>query len=255
MYLDGASYTALVASYFEYNANSITAVNNPYDLYIIASTLSNHTTGLNGTFAPGGAPTFVGPSAVTGIAPGIKDLIQIDSESYANVDGSKGVKLNIANDERYLRFGKISTNRYGFDMIGLQASDNLEFNIPTGKKIYFGGVGGVYANFDEDGSMGVKRVYPVFGLMTFNDSDVSPSVDKSNVFQTNNTAATRIIRFDEGRVGHEFTLKAGDANTTIVNNSNIILKSGASKTLALNETIKFVCFSVTSNTNFVYYEV
>jgi hypothetical protein len=254
LYLDGASYTSLVASYFEYNTNSITAVNNPYDLYVIATTLTNHTTGLNGTFNSGGLPTFVGGSAVIGLAPAVKGLIGAETDGFVNVDGFKGVKLNISGEGRFLKFGKISTNRYGFDMSGLQASDNLEFNIPTGKKIHFGGVGSVYGSLDEDGSIAVKRTYSVFGLITFGTGDVSPAVDKSNVFQTNNTATTTIIRFDEGKVGHEFTLKGGDVNTTIAHNANIVFKSGVAKTLALNETVTFICYSVTTNTNCVYYE-
>jgi hypothetical protein len=77
-------------------------------------------------------------------------------------------------------------------------------------------------------------------VTAFANASTTPSVSLGRIFKTANAGATTITNFTFGFVGKQFTLRAGDANTTIQNNANIVLKGGVNKTLASGETISFL---------------
>lgn len=72
------------------------------------------------------------------------------------------------------------------------------------------------------------------------DGDTTPSVSDSNIFKTNNTAATSITTFDDGIAGQKIAVIFGDSNTTIVHGSGIYLKGGANVTPSENTAMEFV---------------
>ena len=77
-------------------------------------------------------------------------------------------------------------------------------------------------------------------VTAFANADTTPSVSLGRIFKTANAGATTITTFDDGFVGKQFTLRAGDANTTIQNSASLVLKGGVNKSLATGETISFL---------------
>jgi len=77
-------------------------------------------------------------------------------------------------------------------------------------------------------------------IPTFADGDTTPSVADSDTFKTNNSAATSITTFDDGKTGQKITIIFGDSNTTIVHGSGIILNGGTNVTPSANNVMGFV---------------
>lgn len=94
---------------------------------------------------------------------------------------------------------------------------------------------------DVDDIRAVKSGNPLAVIVpTLTVNSTTPSVTLGRIFVTANSSATTITNFLGGTiVGKRLDIKAGDTNTTIQNNANIILKGGVNKTLANNETISF----------------
>ncbi|MCB7129899.1 MAG: hypothetical protein J3T61_10230, partial [Candidatus Brocadiales bacterium] len=73
----------------------------------------------------------------------------------------------------------------------------------------------------------------------FTDGDTTPSVLDGNFFVTSNTGATTISDFNDGFPGQTVILRINDANTTIADNANFNLWSGANTTYASSDLIMF----------------
>jgi hypothetical protein len=110
------------------------------------------------------------------------------------------------------------------------------------------GVGGIYVKtLDEPTSpagSGWRRL-AVIGSGWDNLTGATPSVSNGatngQTFKTANTGgATTVTNFTNGKDGQRITIVAGDANTTLQQGTNIKLKGGANRTLALDETIELV---------------
>lgn len=65
----------------------------------------------------------------------------------------------------------------------------------------------------------------------------------SRWWKTANTVPTTITQFANMRPVQEIVIQAGDANTTIQHGTNIFLKGGTNRTLALGETIQLSTFA------------
>lgn len=68
-------------------------------------------------------------------------------------------------------------------------------------------------------------------------NDATPTITSGNAFYTQNTAPTLIGQPVGGIEGQEIEIMAGDSNTSIANNAFIVTLTGATRVLALNETI------------------
>lgn len=78
------------------------------------------------------------------------------------------------------------------------------------------------------------------GVTTFTASDTTPSVGGGSIFKTNNSGATSITTFDNGRNGQHVIVIFGDANTTLVNSATLEVSGDANFTGAAGDTKTFV---------------
>ncbi|MDD5617914.1 MAG: hypothetical protein PHG69_02365, partial [Candidatus Omnitrophica bacterium] len=78
------------------------------------------------------------------------------------------------------------------------------------------------------------------GWDTFGDGDPAPSVAGGAIFKTSNRNPTTITSFSGVSDGQIFIVVAGDDNTTIEENANIILAGSTNVSLKIDETITFV---------------
>ncbi len=76
--------------------------------------------------------------------------------------------------------------------------------------------------------------------MPATDGDMTPLVASLAVLVTQNTNATTITAFEGARSGQRLIVAFGDANTTLENNTNIILASGFDYTGAPNAVREFI---------------
>lgn len=74
-------------------------------------------------------------------------------------------------------------------------------------------------------------------FQTIDDADTSPSVATGNLFVTANTGATSITTFDDGVSGQCIEVHCGDANTTFVHGSGMVLQGGANFAAGLNNVL------------------
>jgi hypothetical protein len=81
-----------------------------------------------------------------------------------------------------------------------------------------------------------SRIEPFIML----DGQTSPIIRSTNKLQTNNTSSTTISNIKYGSDGQKFILIAGDNNTTIQNNTDIILQGGTSLTPSDWNIIEFI---------------
>jgi hypothetical protein len=99
-------------------------------------------------------------------------------------------------------------------------------------------------------NLAMKKLENSFGIVTttvqavgtFTNGSVQPNVSQASVWKTNNTAATSITNFIGADAGKTFTLIAGDGNTTVKNNANIVTKTGADRVLGAGAVLQFVTF-------------
>ncbi|HQR17689.1 MAG TPA: hypothetical protein PK948_04945, partial [Gemmatimonadales bacterium] len=73
----------------------------------------------------------------------------------------------------------------------------------------------------------------------FTNGDTTPSVGGSDAWRTNNSGATSITFFDNGYLGQTFTLHAGDANTTLTQGAQLVLRNGVTRKMVSNEVTQF----------------
>lgn len=73
-------------------------------------------------------------------------------------------------------------------------------------------------------------------------NNATPLVHVGDVFHANDGTPTTITQFNGGYVGKLITIQDLSGNLTIEHGTNIFLKGGANKTLAVNETIRFAQF-------------
>ena len=79
----------------------------------------------------------------------------------------------------------------------------------------------------------------VSSVETLTDGDTTPSVLDGSVLLTANTSPTSITTFDDGDLGHRFTLIFGDADTTLVHGANLQLSGSSNFTGAVGDTRAF----------------
>lgn len=76
--------------------------------------------------------------------------------------------------------------------------------------------------------------------LLFLAGDANPSVvDGAKIYKTQNAGAVNLASFTKGVPGQNFLLLAGDANTTLINSANLILKGGVNVLLAVGNTKQF----------------
>lgn len=78
------------------------------------------------------------------------------------------------------------------------------------------------------------------------DGDTTPDVRGINTLHTANTGATTITRFTGTASGDVFSVKVGDANTTIENGTYIVTGTGANLTPSSGDLITFVSVAGTA---------
>jgi hypothetical protein len=83
-------------------------------------------------------------------------------------------------------------------------------------------------------------------VQTITDGDTTPDVRGVNTLHTANTGATTITRFTGTASGDVFSVKVGDANTTIENGTYIVTGTGADLTPSSGDLVTFVSVSGTA---------
>jgi len=73
----------------------------------------------------------------------------------------------------------------------------------------------------------------------------TPNVKDLEYIVTNNAIATNWSNFLNGRDGQPLNILANDANTTLVNNANIVTNTGANKLLTQGKVYRLHFFKVT----------
>jgi hypothetical protein len=92
---------------------------------------------------------------------------------------------------------------------------------------------------DAQTDYGRNRTDGISNKQTITITGATPSVAVGNVFLTGNTSATTITNFTGGTHSQNITVICGDANTTIANNSNIVIGAGGNIPCAVNATYQF----------------
>lgn len=85
------------------------------------------------------------------------------------------------------------------------------------------------------------------------DGSATPSVGGSDVWVSAQTNPTTITNFTNGYPGQILTVMANDTNTTIANNSNLHLSTGANRAMAQYDTITLVG-QANGGASFAWYE-
>lgn len=85
----------------------------------------------------------------------------------------------------------------------------------------------VIPTFNEAGSNKFRGRVVLPNELVFTANDTTPSVAKANDFVTANSSGTSITTFDDGVVGQLIRIRINDANTTLVNGSGLLNRSGA----------------------------
>ena len=83
-------------------------------------------------------------------------------------------------------------------------------------------------------------------VQTITDGDTTPDVRGVNTLHTANTGATTITRFTGTASGDVFSVKVGDANTTIENGTYIVTGTGSDLTPSSGDLITFVSVAGTA---------
>lgn len=89
----------------------------------------------------------------------------------------------------------------------------------------------------------------ILDVGTVSVNDTTPKLTDYNIWKTANTGATTITNFDGGVEGNLYIIKAGDNNTTIADNADIVLSGQVDYEMATGDTITFM------HENRVWYEI
>lgn len=109
----------------------------------------------------------------------------------------------------------------------------------------FSGIGQAVVNAAADAFIGrnvVSNTEVIGAPITFASGDATPSVATGYFFLTQNSSATTITNFDDGKEGQEIFIKFGDANTTVkfAGNGNLYGNSGNDYTWKTYDTMRCV---------------
>jgi hypothetical protein len=153
----------------------------------------------------------------------------IDAQSYrgiviSNNQFQSGGRITLGADEGN-KYSIIDGN-YGLDVF----TDLTDSGTTDGKIIYRNSLAG--------GSTDT--------VQTITDGDTTPDVRGVNTLHTANTGATTITRFTGTASGDVFSVKVGDANTTIGNGTYIVTGTGADLTPSSGDLVTFVSVSGTA---------
>ncbi len=153
----------------------------------------------------------------------------IDAQSYvgiviSNNQFQSGGRITLGADEGN-KYSIIDGN-YGLDVF----NDLTDSGTTDGKIIYRNSLAG--------GSTDT--------VQTITDGDTTPDVRGVNTLHTANTGATAITRFTGTASGDVFSVKVGDANTTIENGTYIVTGTGSNLTPSSGDLITFVSVAGTA---------
>ena len=153
----------------------------------------------------------------------------IDAQSYvgiviSNNQFQSGGRITLGADEGN-KYSIIDGN-YGLDVF----NDLTDSGTTDGKIIYRNSLAG--------GSTDT--------VQTITDGDTTPDVRGVNTLHTANTGATTITRFTGTASGDVFSVKVGDANTTIENGTYIVTGTGSNLTPSSGDLITFVSVAGTA---------
>ena len=153
----------------------------------------------------------------------------IDAQSYvgiviSNNQFQSGGRITLGADEGN-KYSIIDGN-YGLDVF----NDLTDSGTTDGKIIYRNSLAG--------GSTDT--------VQTITDGDTTPDVRGINTLHTANTGATTITRFTGTASGDVFSVKVGDANTTIENGTYIVTGTGSNLTPSSGDLITFVSVAGTA---------
>jgi hypothetical protein len=114
-------------------------------------------------------------------------------------------------------------------------TNNVGFDFANGWVYNVGPNAIIYNNFPVD--LGNDLAHQTLGL-----NNATPTIGgvTQNIWYTNSSSATTITNFLNGYANKQFTLVAGDANTTLQHNSGLLLKGGVNVTLASGAVISFI---------------
>lgn len=130
------------------------------------------------------------------------------------------------------------TQQYG---LVLDTCNNVQFGLNT----YSGNALGDYFDSGGNTTIGQKHQARVLNnsIITFTDTDATPSVAGGNWFQAANNTATTITAFGDGVNGQEITVLFTNGMTTVqdaVNGSNIQLSGGVDWTPNQNDVLRLI---------------
>ena len=153
----------------------------------------------------------------------------IDAQSYvgiviSNNQFQSGGRITLGADEGN-KYSIIDGN-YGLDVF----NDLTDSGTTDGKIIYRNSLAGTTTDT----------------VQTITDGDTTPDVRGVNTLHTANTGATTITRFTGTASGDVFSVKVGDANTTIENGTYIVTGTGSNLTPSSGDLITFVSVAGTA---------
>ena len=153
----------------------------------------------------------------------------IDAQSYngiviSNNQFQAGGRIKLGSDEGN-KYSIIDGN-YGLDVF----NDITDSGTTDGKIIYRNSLAGTTTDT----------------VQIITDGDTTPEVRGVNTLHTANTGATTITRFTGTTSGDVFSVKVGDANTTIENGTYIVTGTGANLTPSSGDLITFVSVAGTT---------
>jgi len=167
---------------------------------------------------------------------GAYDGVSIDAGSTVYVTGGRSTNGFVTNHKGGQGYGLSAASGSGTVVWGGDYTVNLVGSIPTTTGNYVAGVrnnGGTFVGpqlcitTPLDGSPCVELAPRVSLKSAALATGATPSVATANHFLTGNGTPTTITNFASGAACQPLVIEAGDANTTIANNANIVTKSGA----------------------------
>jgi parallel beta-helix repeat protein len=140
--------------------------------------------------------------AVHGISAGNSDSFVISSNTVED-HVTRGIEIQSGCTQPSVLGNTIKGTGSSTEGIRLTSSTLVKDNLVTGCTSFYAGSFAPY--------------------QAISDGDTTPSVDYGSYFKTSNTSATSITTFDNGYEGQVITLRADDANTTLVFSASILL--------------------------------
>ena len=234
----------------EVGTTFIAISNAPFDLTVNGGTIAAYTNWTTGSLhSGGGSALFNSLVDSQPVAPlNYGNIVTSDgSGGNTTLAGANSLNMSITSPEsNILQFLSLGSGDKGFSIAALKAAANLFFDLGnSGARLFKVGdyTGGTWAQISRGGVISSLGILPLLGAQTLTVNSATPSVQNGWVFLTANSSPTTITSFSNIVVGQRFTIKTGDANTTIKNNGTIVTKSGGDVSLGNGATMDFMCFA------------